>query len=117
MNCDDGRHWKKLLLLKLQDLPFLHVASVSALIKHFEENDFEPVDDMLPDEREVVQVAHRGSFRDFTQALLDQVVHTHTQTHTVCVYRISLKASFCISAELPKVIAERLLQLCSRCPG
>lgn len=38
-------------------------------IQHvMEENDFEPVDDMLPDEREVVQVAHRGSFRDFTQA-------------------------------------------------
>ena len=47
--------------------------------QHLEENDFEPVDDMLPDEREVVQVAHRGSFRDFTQAVLDQVVHIHTQ--------------------------------------
>eukprot|EP00438_Fugacium_kawagutii_P022253 Skav210194 [mRNA] locus=scaffold6220:14926:21193:+ [translate_table: standard] len=37
-------------------------------IQHvMEDNDFEPVDDMLPDEREVVQVAHRGTYRDFTQ--------------------------------------------------
>lgn len=35
-----------------------------------QENDFEPADDMLPDEREVVQSTRHASLRDFTQAHL-----------------------------------------------